>query len=231
MKLTKIERRLQGLLSQAGVQLDGDRPCDIRILDRRRFRSALKQGAAAILKAYIDGCWEVQRLDVLTEKLLSKGVGLPDGATLFQVWGQVQRKFVEDKPKSDFFEAMLDQRMVYGSGYWREAETLDEAQQAKLALACRKLDLKPGMRVLDVGCGWGSFCRYAAESCAVSVLGIDLSEEALALARQRCRGLPVDLQQVGVEELQEDDFDAAVAFGVLEYLEVDKYRSFFEALQ
>lgn len=231
MKLSKLEEKLQAVLDQADVRLDGDRPFDIRIQDRKAFRSALKRGADAVLEAYVEGSWDVERLDVLTERLLSCNVGLPDGATLFQIWGQVQREFVQDSPKTGFFEAVLDKRMVYGSGYWKDAKDLDAAQEAKLALACRKLGLKKGMRVLDVGCGWGSFCQYAARNCQVSLVGVDLSENALELARQKCDGLPVELRKASIEELDEKDFDAAVSFGVLEYLEVEEYRSFFQALQ
>src|SRR5690606_5924396 len=68
---------------------------------------------------------------------------------------------------NDFYAAMLDKRMTYTCGYWKNAENLDEAQEAKLDLICRKLDLKPGMTVLDIGCGWGSFMTYATEHYGV----------------------------------------------------------------
>ena len=87
---------------------------------------------------------------------------------------------------------MLDPGMNYTSGYWAHASTLAEAQQAKLDLICRKLELRPGMRVLDIGCGWGNFARYAAERYGVRVVGVTVSEEQLSHARIACAGLPVE---------------------------------------
>jgi cyclopropane-fatty-acyl-phospholipid synthase len=64
---------------------------------------------------------------------------------------------------NDLYEAMLGKRLVYSCGYWLHAQSLDDAQEAKLDLICRKLALKPGMRILDIGCGWGEALKYAAE--------------------------------------------------------------------
>jgi len=84
---------------------------------------------------------------------------------------------------------MLDKRMVYSCGYWKEAQNLDEAQEAKLDLICRKINLQPNMKVLDVGCGWGSFCKYAAEKYGAEVVGITISKEQAELAKENCKGL------------------------------------------
>ncbi len=84
--------------------------------------------------------------------------------------------------------------MVYSCAYWKDAQNLDEAQEAKLDLICRKLNLKPGMKVLDIGCGWGSFAKYAAEKYKVQVVGITISQQQLKLAQQLCKGLPIELR-------------------------------------
>lgn len=95
---------------------------------------------------------------------------------------------------NDLFSAMLDREtMTYTCGYWKDATTLEEAQVAKIDLLCRKLRLQPGMRVLDIGCGWGNFARYAAKNCGVSVVGLTVSKEQASLARKRCEGLDVDI--------------------------------------
>ncbi|MBN8549067.1 MAG: class I SAM-dependent methyltransferase [Deltaproteobacteria bacterium] len=94
---------------------------------------------------------------------------------------------------NDLFEVMLDRSMTYTCGYWKEAQNLQEAQEAKLKLACDKLDLRPGMRVLDVGCGWGNFAEYAARRHGVSVVGLTVSKEQSAFAERRCQNLPVQI--------------------------------------
>ena len=88
---------------------------------------------------------------------------------------------------------MLDKRMVYSCGYWDKAENLDRAQEAKLDLICRKAGLEPGQKILDIGCGWGSFIKYAAEKYDVKATGVTVSEEQVKLGREMCKGLPVDI--------------------------------------
>ena len=85
---------------------------------------------------------------------------------------------------NDLYTRMLDPRMVYTCGYWKNAKTLAEAQEAKLDLVCRKVGLKPGMRVLDLGCGWGGFASWAAEKYGCSVLGVTLSKDQVALGNE-----------------------------------------------
>jgi cyclopropane-fatty-acyl-phospholipid synthase len=94
---------------------------------------------------------------------------------------------------NDIFSIMLDKGMNYSCGYWNKAGTLDKAQEAKLDLICRKMGLKPGMKVLDIGCGWGGFAKYAAEKYDVRVLGITVSREQVEFARKFCKGLPKNL--------------------------------------
>jgi cyclopropane-fatty-acyl-phospholipid synthase len=89
---------------------------------------------------------------------------------------------------------MLDKWMNYSCAYWKDACDLDEAQESKMDLICRKLKLQPGMRILDVGCGWGGLAAYAAKHYDVEVVGITVSREQAKLARQRCEGLPVTIK-------------------------------------
>lgn len=231
MKPREIKKHLTKLLDQAGIRFNGKNPCDVRILNAKSFNRALGRGAGGILEAYVKGWWDAERLDVLTEKALTHEVGLPSGDVLFQLWSLMRPRLADKAPEADFFESLLDRRLVYGSGYWKDAENLDQAQEAKFSLACRKLALKPGMRLLDVGCGWGSFARYAAEKTGVSVVGLDLSGEMLEIARQNCEGLPVEFLKCDCRDLEADDFDAAVSFGLLEYLEIGDYPGFLEVMR
>jgi cyclopropane-fatty-acyl-phospholipid synthase len=94
---------------------------------------------------------------------------------------------------NDLYACMLDRRLKYSGGYWQNASSLDEAQEAKLDLLCRKLNLQPGMRVLDIGCGWGGTAKFAAERYQVEVVGISVSREQVRYARELCNGLPVEI--------------------------------------
>jgi cyclopropane-fatty-acyl-phospholipid synthase len=137
---------------------------------------------------------------------------------------------------NDFYKLWLDKRMVYSCAYFTNpAATLDEAQEAKLEHICRKLRLKPGERFLDVGCGWGGLIMHAAELFGVNAVGITLSYEQAALARERIeqRGLSSrctvqirDYRQLAAHE----DFDKIASVGMVEHVGVGRLPVYFESL-
>jgi cyclopropane-fatty-acyl-phospholipid synthase len=131
---------------------------------------------------------------------------------------------------NDLFEIMLDPYMVYSCGYWRRATTLDAAQRDKLELICRKLQLEPGMRVLDIGCGFGGLARYAAEHHGVSVVGITVSKQQADLGNRRAEGLPVELRYCDYRDVTEV-FDRVVSVGMVEHVGRRYYRDFFAAAE
>jgi cyclopropane-fatty-acyl-phospholipid synthase len=131
------------------------------------------------------------------------------------------------------FQKMLDKRMAYSCGYWKDAKNLDEAQEAKLSLICRKLNLEPGMKVLDIGCGWGSFVRYAAENYDVEVIGISVSREQVEYATVDCKGLDVSIRLMDYRDLNNKDllgkdmlFDRIVSVGMFEHVGYKNYSTF-----
>jgi cyclopropane-fatty-acyl-phospholipid synthase len=121
---------------------------------------------------------------------------------------------------------MLDRRMIYSCGYWKDASTLDEAQEAKLDLACRKLGLEPGMRLLDIGCGWGGMAKFAAERYGVSVVGITVSREQAEYARKLCAGLPIEIQ-VEDYHAHQGEYDRIVSIGMFEHVGHRNYHTYF----
>ena len=131
----------------------------------------------------------------------------------------------------EFFALFLGEELTYSCAlFTRGATTLEEAQEQKLDMVCRKLDLSPGQRVLDVGCGWGSFAIHAAERHDVKVLGITLSEPQAAVAMQRVRerGLEdrVEIRVADYRELHDDPFDAVASIGMVEHVgssQIDVY--------
>jgi cyclopropane-fatty-acyl-phospholipid synthase len=132
---------------------------------------------------------------------------------------------------NEFFSLFLDKSMTYSCAIFsRGAKTLEGAQRAKLELVCKKLDLQPGERVLDVGCGWGSFVIHAAERHGVEAVGITLSEPQAELARQRVAdaGLSdkVEIRVQDYRELAGEDFDAVASIGMVEHVgeaQIDRY--------
>src|SRR5690606_17214198 len=123
------------------------------------------------------------------------------------------------------YQLMLDKRMIYSCGYWQNADNLDQAQENKLDLICRKLYLQPGQRVLDIGCGWGGFARYAAEKYGVEVVGVTVSKEQAALAREVCKGLPVEIRLQDYRDVNEQ-FDHVVSVGMVEHVGYRNHRTF-----
>ena len=130
---------------------------------------------------------------------------------------------------NDLFCAMLDRRLVYTCGYWPNAQNLDEAQEAKLDLVCRKLRLQPGQTVLDIGCGWGSFAKFAAEKYQVNVVGITISKEQVELGCDLCSGLPVQIQFKDYRDVT-GEFDHIVSLGMFEHVGVKNYRTYMQVV-
>jgi cyclopropane-fatty-acyl-phospholipid synthase len=122
---------------------------------------------------------------------------------------------------------MLDERMVYSCAYWEDAQTLDEAQEKKLDLICKKLNIQSGMRILDIGCGWGSFIKYAAEKYNTLAVGITVSKEQVEFGRKLCAGLPIEIRLQDYREINER-FDRIVSIGMIEHVGYKNYRTFME---
>ena len=128
---------------------------------------------------------------------------------------------------NDLFTLMLDERMNYSCGFWKEAESLNQAQEAKLDLICRKMQFKPGMTVLEIGCGWGGFAKYAAENYGVSVYGVTISREQKKLAEDICKGLDVTFELKDYREL-DTEYDRIVSIGMFEHVGYKNYREYME---
>jgi cyclopropane-fatty-acyl-phospholipid synthase len=245
------------LLARADIQLGGDRPWDMRLLDPDVPERVLGQGTVGLGESYMDGHWVAERLDQFFYKLVRANMALgpesPVAATRPPVWHLLKARLLNRQTRrrawqvgqqhydlgNDFYRAMLDARMTYTCGYWSGgATTLDEAQEAKLELVCRKLGLQPGMRVLDIGCGWGSFMKYAAERHGVQCEGITVSAEQVALGRELCAGLPVtfhlmDYRDVAAKLDSEfgGRFDCIVSLGMFEHVGHKNYAAFIAVAQ
>ncbi|WP_186147242.1 cyclopropane fatty acyl phospholipid synthase [Burkholderia gladioli] len=234
---------LVSLLRAADVEIGGQRAWDIQVHDREVYRRIFSSWSLGFGEAYMDGLWDCERLDELFTRLLLTDIDMAavGMAKLRLGYEHLRHRLFNLQSKSrafqvgeqhydagnDVFEAMLDSRMIYSCGYWEHATDLEQAQFDKLDMLCRKLQLKPGETLLDIGCGWGGLAKFAAERYGVKVTGVTVSKEQLALAQERCRGLPVTLLLQDYRELQ-GSFDKIVSVGMFEHVGPKNYRTYFD---
>jgi len=238
-----LNKKVKWLLSLADVEISGVRSWDIRVHDDRFYERVLAQGSLGLGESYMDGWWDCDRLDeffhrilrVDLEKKAKQRLRLVDllKAKLVNLQ-RPSRAFEIGKHHydigNDLYRSMLDRRMIYSCAYWKEASTLDEAQEAKLDLVCRKLDLHPGMRLLDIGCGWGGTARFAAERYGVEVIGITVSEEQVKAANELRGSLPVEVRLQDYRDL-EGTFDRILSIGMFEHVGYKNYRTFMKVVR
>jgi len=229
------------LLNRAGITPNGPDSWDIQVYDKRFFPRLFAGGSIALGESYMDGWWDVESLDEFFVRLLNIGADSdahrPAGLrlrTLFFRFFNTQagrRAFHVGKRHydagNDIFECMLDRHMAYSCAYWKNAANLDSAQEAKLDMLCRKLGLQSGMRLLDIGCGWGSLLKYAAEKYGVEGLGITVSGEQVKLACQRTAGLPVEVRLQDYRKLS-GNFDAIASVGMAEHVGWKNYPAYMK---
>lgn len=246
----KFENFIDSILGSAGVVINGPDDADIQIHHPDFYKRVIRDGTLGFGESYMDGWWDVKKMDELIYRILYASLDekVNRGNLFFYYLGAL---FVNNGKKSKAFEVgikhydignelfqnMLDKRMAYSCGYWKDARNLDEAQDAKLDLICRKLDLKPGLKVLDIGCGWGSFCKYAAEKYDVEVVGITVSKEQVEYALADCKGLNVkiklqDYRDLGneVSRANEKLFDRVVSVGMFEHVVYKNYRTYLNTV-
>ena len=249
--MSSLETIMKSLLHRAGISVNGPGDADLQVKNQALYKRVLRGGSMALGESYMDGWWDAKKLDEFIYLVLSASLEkevkplkmLPYllSAVIFNQGRKAKAFEIGEKHYdlgNDLFQKMLDKRMVYSGAYWKNAENLDEAQEAKLDLICRKLYLQPGMSVLDVGCGWGSFCRYAAERYGVEVVGITVSKEQVALAREMCKGLNVKIELMdyrklhsGVSPVSGRLYDRAVSVGMIEHVGYKNYRTFMQIIQ
>lgn len=236
--------KVESLLDRAGIVLNGNQPWDMQVLDPRAYPRILSQGSLGLGEAYMDGWWECEQLDEFIHRALRANLEAQIRVNWYEAWQLLRgllanlqskaRAFMVGEQHYDLgnllYQCMLDSRMTYTCGYWRNAADLEQAQANKLDLVCRKIGLQPGDRVLDIGCGWGSFAEFAARNYAVEVVGITISREQAALARVRCSGLPVEIRLQDYRDLQET-FDHIVSLGMFEHVGWKNYRTYMQVVQ
>jgi cyclopropane-fatty-acyl-phospholipid synthase len=241
-----FERAVRGRLAASGIPVD-EPSCShaVRVHDLGFYRRAFVDGSLGLGESYVDGWWDCDALDEMFARLL--GLADADDDARFGTFVGLRRELVarlrnRQSPKTasrnvalhyerddQLFHAMLDRRLVYSCAYWNRANNLDDAQEAKLELVCRKLELKRGQTVLDIGCGWGGFARHAAERHGVRVVGITLSPRQAAIAAERCAGFPVEIHIQDYRQVA-GRFERIVSLGMLEHVGHKNHATFMGAL-
>jgi cyclopropane-fatty-acyl-phospholipid synthase len=228
-------------LANAGIVVGGNDPWDIVVHDERFYQRILRDGTLGFGESYMEGWWDSPQLDQTVDRIcrarlrshINNSWVLVAHAVKARVLNrQSEKRAYEIAHKhydigNDLYEAMLDKRLLYTCAYWENAKTLDEAQDAKLDLVCRKIGLKPGMKVLDLGCGWAGFAAFAAEKYGASVVGYTVAAEQVKWAKEKYAHLPIDIRHDDYRHAT-GTFDAVVSIGLMEHVGPKNYRGYFE---
>lgn len=243
MAVSTSERVIRQLLESADIEIDGNDPWDIQVRDPRFYGRVIREVELGFGESYMDGWWDCDALDEAVNRIFLADLPSQLQGNWKLAWHALKTRFFNLQTKrrstevaeqhydlgNDLYEAMLDKRMNYTCAYWKDADNLNDAQEAKLDLVCKKIGLKPGMTVLELGCGFGSFAKYAAEKYGAEVTGHNISREQVKLGRERCKGLPVTLKLQDYREA-EGTYDRVISIGVMEHVGHKNYRTYMEVV-
>ena len=229
------------LLGQAQITIDGNKPWDITVHNDALYWRVFRYGSLGLGEAYMDGWWDSPSLDQFFYKILSLRLDDSLRLNLGMLPEWLYTHLLNPQTKShafvvgekhydignDLYEVMLDSERIYSCGFWKNAKNLQEAQEAKMDLICRKIGLKPGHKVLDIGGGWGGFSKFMAKRYGAKVTMLTISRQQAELAKIRCQGLHVDVRLQDYRDI-DGKFDRVVSVGMFEHVGVKNYRNFME---
>ncbi|MFD1944778.1 cyclopropane fatty acyl phospholipid synthase [Paradevosia shaoguanensis] len=235
------EAQLTSLLAQAGITVNGPNPWDPQINNPHVWNRIFAQGSLGLGEAYMDGWWDVEDMAEFFNLILRANIEKHLRITPNLIWQHVQARFLNMQNlarsqrvaqmhynETDAYKASLDKRMTGSCGYWPEGVTnVDEAQEAKLDMVCRKIGVKPGQTVFDIGCGWGAFMGFAAEKYGANCVGVTVSPDQAEYGRARYKDLPVEFQVKDYREFQ-GKTDHVVSMGMFEHVGHKNFRTYFE---
>src|SRR3989344_5106359 len=239
--MIKGKQIIESLLAGTGITINGSNPYDPQVHNENFYGRILREGSLGLGESYMDGWWDCEKLDEFFNKVLAADLDKrikKNWGVLFRIgWNFALNAWRESKAfeigekhydiGNDLYRAMLDKRLTYTCGYWENDENLDAAQEAKLDLVCKKIDLQRGQRVLDIGSGWGSFIGYAAEKFGVTAVGLTVSKEQKELADKLYKNFPVETRLQDYRDINEE-FDHIVSLGMFEHVGYKNYRIFMQ---
>ncbi len=236
---------IKSLAEDAGITINGSQPWDLRVFNDSFYSSVMKSGSLGLGETYMQGLWTAEKLDLFFERLFSSDIESKIKSFWPARWLFLKSKLFNRQSNrraftvgrkhydidNQLYELMLDSNMVYSCGYWDQAQTLDQAQGKKLDLICRKLRLKPGMKLLDIGCGWGSLVKFAVQNFGVKAVGITVSKQQAKLAEECCQDFPIEIKVQDYRNLDNQQFDAISSVGMIEHVGYKNYRSFMSIVE
>lgn len=240
-KKSKAQSLINELFQLAGITINGSTDYDIQIHNENFYSRVLRDRDLGLGESYVEGWWDCRRIDLFIERLLNAKVETKLKARPYFLFKLLLSKIINFQSRrrafqvgekhydigNELFKVMLDPTMSYSCGYWKSAATLDEAQHNKLDLICKKLLLKPGMRLLDVGCGWGGLAKFAVEHYGVEVVGLTVSKQQYEFAKVNCAHLPVDIRLQDYRQL-DGTFDRIASVGMFEHVGHLNYRNYMQ---
>lgn len=241
MNSQTYQKKAVDILALADIRVNGDRPWDVRVNNDALFARVFATGSLGLGESYMDGWFDCDALDVFFDKLLRAELENTVKPQTF-LWNVLSAKFtnMQSRRKSltvaqkhynignDLYAKMLGRTMQYTCGYWHNtAMTLDDAQDQKLELICKKIQLQRGERVLELGGGFGGFAYYAAKHYGAHVTSYNIADEQIAFAKEWCAGLPVDIVKSDYRDAK-GTFDKVVSIGMAEHVGPKNYRELMQ---
>ncbi|MBT7553452.1 cyclopropane fatty acyl phospholipid synthase [bacterium] len=239
--MKNAKKIIDSLLTGTGITINGPNAYDPQVHNDKFYARVLRGGSLALGEAYMDAWWDCEKLDQFFHKVLKadldKRIKKNLDLMLRIVWNAVlnpgrKSKAFEVGEKhydigNDLYRGMLDKRLTYTCGYWKDAHDLDAAEEAKLDLICRKIGLRSGQKVLDIGSGWGSFIGYAAEKYDAHAIGYTISREQKELADEMYKNYSAETRLQDYRNINEK-FDHVVSIGMFEHVGYKNYRTFMK---
>jgi len=234
---------IQGLLLQAGIKINGPDPWDIQVHNTNFYQRFISKGSLGLGESYMDGWWDAEQLDQFFYRILKKNLDnqikitfdrilMYSRSMIFNMQSRNRSKKVIREHydlDNDLYMSFLDPYNQYTCGYFKDTESLNEAQENKLDLICKKLHIKPDDKVLDIGCGWGGFAKFAAERYGCQVTGITISNRQLEYAEEYCKGLPVQIVKKDYRDLNQT-FDKILICGMIEHVGYKNYKTIIKVV-
>lgn len=238
------EKAIRQLLDAAGIKVNGSRPFDIQVHNAKLYSRLLKHTSLGLGESYMDGWWDCERIDDFIAKVLRADLPAQIKGNWKIAWHFLRARIFNLQKFSrafkvgeyhydignELYEAMLDKRMNYTSAYWENANNLDEAQEAKLDLVCKKIGLLAGMTVLDIGCGFGAFAAFAAEKYGAKVTGVTVSKKQVEWAKDHYSNPAIDIRLQDYRQVS-GQFDRVISIGIMEHVGYKNYRTYMEVVR